>query len=115
MVRAPSIECAHYTRLHLLNNIVSNVQRCYRLYRLLSQNTEWTAVPTEDAIAAVSGGLERHIKADRIRSQLGAIRDSCLSCKLARGKKVDDFMQNVGEQRSKGQEDSSEGANSDVA
>jgi hypothetical protein len=107
MIQAPTLECAHYMRLRILNYIVSKVQRCYHLYQTMLHDVNWERTPNEDAVVAVSTGLEGHIQGDRIRSRLAAIRDRCPSCKIAR-KRLNYISAEQEEESSAGEDDGSE-------
>jgi hypothetical protein len=78
----PTIECAHYSRLRLLNESIRNVQRCHHLYQTMA--ADMTVAPEQSAIYALSVGLESHVEADRIRNRLAAVRDGCAACKRVR-------------------------------
>ena len=81
-VMAPTIECAHYSRLRLLNESIENVQRCYHLYRTMPP--DMFTIPEDSAVYAMSVGLENHLRADLIRKHLATTRDRCIACKQLR-------------------------------
>jgi hypothetical protein len=78
----PTLECAHYTRLRLLNETIHNLQRCYHLFQTNPANTQM--LPNEITIYALSAGLESFVNADRIRNRLATVRDKCMACKQMR-------------------------------
>jgi len=79
----PTIECAHYSRLRLLNETIDRLQHCYHLYRQTNA-ASMTMVPEQSAMQALSRGLEDFLKADHIRNRLATVRDKCLDCKRVR-------------------------------
>ena len=78
----PTIECAHYTRLHVLNENICNLQRCHHLYQTMSTN--WEAEPEQIVLYALSIGLDGYVQGDRIRNRLAMVRDRCTACKRVR-------------------------------
>ena len=67
----PAIECAHYSRLRILNETILNLQRCYHLYQ--SNRADTSTEPEQSAIYALSVGLEAYVQADKIQNHLAAV------------------------------------------
>ena len=79
IVMAPTIECPHFGRLRLLDEIIQNLQRCYHLYQTLSADI--SNIPEQSAIYALTVGLEDYVQVDCIRHHLATFRDRCEACK----------------------------------
>jgi len=61
----PTIECTHYSWLHLLNEIIDHLQHCYHLYQHTNV-ANMTTVPEKSAMQALSNGLKDFLKADHM-------------------------------------------------